>query len=184
MKKTKKAAGAGSEEKEEICRKKITRWRCKNASADNELHYCQKHYDEKMKLPPDELRCSIRNGITEGKIGSWRCNNASADNELHYCDKHYKDYNDLELERKKQLPPDEERCSQTGGKGIYRYRCKSFRMSHGADDSVPKTRHCEKHYNLRLKYYQILKEKKRSGETRGGLKRRREKVTVEEDDDT
>ncbi|KAI3898521.1 hypothetical protein MKX03_000264, partial [Papaver bracteatum] len=125
MKKAKKAAGPSSEEEEDICSKKVNQWRCKNASADNELHYCQKHFEEMKKLPPDEHR-----------------------------------------------------CSQTSGRGIYRCRCKNFRMGYGADDSAPKKRHCEKHYNFRVKYYQNFKEKKRSG-----VAMTREKVTEEDDDD-
>ncbi|KAI3860847.1 hypothetical protein MKX03_002463, partial [Papaver bracteatum] len=91
------------------------------------------------------------------------------------------------MEKKKQLPQDEHRCTQSDGLG---WRCKNFRMNHGAaadDDTLPKTRYCEKHYNYLSKYNKILKEKRRSGdgeETTGSKRRRSKKVTEEEDDDT
>ncbi|KAI3897581.1 hypothetical protein MKX03_020840, partial [Papaver bracteatum] len=56
------------------------------------------------------------------------------------------------MERKKQLPPDEHRCGKTDGMG---WRCKNFR-----NETVPKTKYCEKHYNCRLKAYQIFLKKK------------------------
>ncbi|KAI3848008.1 hypothetical protein MKX03_001120, partial [Papaver bracteatum] len=69
-----------------------------------------------------------------------------------------------------ELLPDEHFCSHTAGI----YRCKNFRMSHGAaadDHSVPKTKLCEKHYNYysnyKKKYYKkkkLLKKKSGDGE--------------------
>ncbi|XP_026446074.1 uncharacterized protein LOC113346784 isoform X1 [Papaver somniferum] len=49
------------------------------------------------------------------------------------------------MEKDDEMPPDEHRCCQTAGGG---WRCKNFRMNHGAadDTSVPKSKFCEKHY--------------------------------------
>ncbi|KAI3886772.1 hypothetical protein MKX03_018187, partial [Papaver bracteatum] len=98
---------------------------------------------------------------------------------------------------KKKLPPDEQICCHANGMG---WRCKKFRMSHGAaadDPSVPKTKFCEKHYNYYSNYKKnyYKKKKKRSGdgagagcstlsnlveETKGS--KREEKVTEEDDE--
>ncbi|KAI3860840.1 hypothetical protein MKX03_002456, partial [Papaver bracteatum] len=68
----------------------------------------------------------------------------------------------------KKLPPDEQRCCVKGGGLAYggRWRCKNFRMGYGAaanDDSVPKTRYCEKHYIRR----ENIKKRFRDGEIAG-----------------
>ncbi|KAI3860849.1 hypothetical protein MKX03_002465, partial [Papaver bracteatum] len=91
----------------------------------------------------------------------------------------------------KQLPPDEERCTKSSGYGIKRsYRCKNFRMGYGAaadDDTVPKTKRCEKHYNYYVNYQKYLKKKKKKksgdGEENWGSKRRMKKKVMEEEDD-
>ncbi|XP_026378688.1 uncharacterized protein LOC113273135 [Papaver somniferum] len=207
-----KAAAASEEEEicgrkinQESCSRKFGKWSCKNASADNELGYCQKHYKdyndlelEKMKLPPDEQRCSKFSGM------GWRCKNfrmrshggASANDDSvrnsKFCEKHYiyfaeygkkrkkkkKTIGDGEdddtshiqggsanvgTKRNKKLSPYEQRCGRTASKG---WRCKNVRMAHGAaaaDDTVPKTIYCEKHYN----YHANLK-KKRSEDAGSG----------------
>ncbi|KAI3866344.1 hypothetical protein MKX03_030808, partial [Papaver bracteatum] len=93
------------------------------------------------------------------------------------------------------LPPDQERCCETGGKGINIYRCKNFRMSHGAaaaDDSVPNTKFCEHHYNYYAEYKNLKKKRNGVGEgaagpiaeTTGSKRGTKKKVTEEEDDDT
>ncbi|KAI3897582.1 hypothetical protein MKX03_020841, partial [Papaver bracteatum] len=92
---------------------------------------------------------------------------------------------------KKKLPPHAQRCGITGGGG---WRCKNFRMGHGAaadDDTVPKSRCCGKHYNFKGKYNQNhLNKRSGDGEAAGcnataptkfrGLKRRRKKVPGED----
>ncbi|XP_026423407.1 uncharacterized protein LOC113319348 [Papaver somniferum] len=104
--------------------------------------------------------------------------------------------NEKEIENKK-LPPDDQICSFIGDGG--KWRCKNFRMSHGAADDprVPDTKFCEKHYNYYSSYNKTYyyKKKKRSGdgqgagfsiatgpieETKGS--KRREKVTEEGDE--
>ncbi|KAI3847982.1 hypothetical protein MKX03_001094 [Papaver bracteatum] len=85
-----------------------------------------------------------------------------------------------EMEKKK-LPPYEHRCCHANGMG---WRCKNFRMSHGAaadDASVPKTKFCEKHYNYYSKYSKnYYKKKKRSGDGEGAAGPiRRKRKTVE-----
>ncbi|KAI3860839.1 hypothetical protein MKX03_002455, partial [Papaver bracteatum] len=82
------------------------------------------------------------------------------------------------------VPPDEQRCCLAASSG---WRCKNFRMSHGASDghySVPKTKYCEKHYNYYANYHKNLKKKKRSGdgEETKGSKRRKKKITEEGDE--
>ncbi|KAI3860846.1 hypothetical protein MKX03_002462 [Papaver bracteatum] len=133
-------------------------------------------------LPPDEHRCCQSNG----SLG-WRCKNfrmglgAAADHrsvpKTNYCEKHYNYYKNRRKKKtsgdgegagsgpdlEKQLPPDEERCCHTDGKG---WRCKNFRLSHGAaadDDTVPKTTRCEKHYNYYAEFNKKRK-KKTSGD--------------------
>ncbi|XP_026423800.1 uncharacterized protein LOC113320044 isoform X2 [Papaver somniferum] len=73
----------------------------------------------------------------------------------------------MEEKKMQQLPPDEERCCHTSGANGIKYRCKNFRMGFGAaadDDTVPKTKRCEKHYYYFSKYFKNLKEKKTSGD--------------------
>ncbi|RZC47937.1 hypothetical protein C5167_040888 [Papaver somniferum] len=98
---------------------------------------------------------------------------------------------EMEME-KDEMPPEEQRCGKTDGRG---WRCKNFRMGHGADaadDTVPKTNRCEKHYSKYAKYSKKRNRKKTSGdgegagsgpteETTGSNRRRKEKVTEEED---
>ncbi|XP_026424489.1 uncharacterized protein LOC113320804 isoform X2 [Papaver somniferum] len=76
--------------------------------------------------------------------------------------------NKMDKDKEMKLPPDEQRCCLKANNG--RYRCKNFRMGHGAadDDSVLKSKHCEQHYNYYANYSQMLK-KKRSGNGEASL---------------
>ncbi|XP_026424506.1 uncharacterized protein LOC113320819 isoform X2 [Papaver somniferum] len=81
------------------------------------------------------------------------------------------------MEKDDEMPPDEQRCCQTGGG---RWRCKNFRMNHGAaanDDSLPKTKLCENHYYGKFPY----KKKKTSGNGETRALERGKKVTGEGD---
>ncbi|XP_026423797.1 uncharacterized protein LOC113320018 isoform X2 [Papaver somniferum] len=95
-----------------ICRMKRANWKCKSVIGDNELQYCEKHYNyviakkkkiDEKELPPDEQRCCQ----TSNK-GTWRCRNfrmglgtsaaAAVDDgdssvpKTKFCEKHYYDY--------------------------------------------------------------------------------------------
>ncbi|RZC86721.1 hypothetical protein C5167_030067 [Papaver somniferum] len=94
--------------------------------------------------------------------------------------KKYGDDDDIVIKMEKdEIPPDEHRCSQTGGIGKA-WRCKNFRMNHGAsaaaDDSVFKSRLCEKHYY----YYEKYKKRSGNGETRASKRGKK----VKEEDET
>lgn len=121
-------------------------WRCKNfrmghdAASDDDTvpntRYCEKHYKHQSR----EYKQKMQFKIVEIR-GSKRRRKKVAE----------------EMEKNKLLPPDEQRCCLTNGST---WRCKKARMCHAAvdDETFPKTIYCEKHHNLRAKYYENLKE--------------------------
>ncbi|KAI3860852.1 hypothetical protein MKX03_002468 [Papaver bracteatum] len=213
-KKTKKKGACD----EQICRRTFGKRKCKNVRSDNKFQYCEKHYKDyadfcsKRRLtrknvterfkrkkvildeiggiqpPTTDIECGSANVGTKRK----NVERIKGSRELGFTDLLTENPTLITSNKlkKKKLPPDEQYCCKTNGKG---WRCKNIRMGHGGcddDSTVPKTRYCEKHYILRQKYYENLKKRSRDGEgagighieeTRGSGRR---KKVVEEDDGT
>ncbi|XP_026423804.1 uncharacterized protein LOC113320080 [Papaver somniferum] len=205
-KKTKKKA-AGDEQ---ICRRRFGKWKCKNASSDNKLRFCEKHYKD-YKVFEDFCRNRSKLPTKKKRSGDGEGEGCSATGVKTRVSKSRKKITDQSLDETggiqppttdmecgsanvgtKKLHPDEQYCCQTG-KG---WRCKNFRMSHGADASVPKTNYCEKHYNYYAEYEKNLKKKKRSGGGGGAdagcstatgpveIRRSKRRKTATEEDET
>ncbi|RZC47936.1 hypothetical protein C5167_040875 [Papaver somniferum] len=122
-------AAAGDEK---LCRFK--RNKCKKVRCDNDLQFCQKHYNLHINF--------FRNNPS---IIKKRYHHLYESETLDLTKNNKEEEEMKNQQRSSILPPDEQRCCMNDG---VEWRCKNFRMikSFGADDNY---KYCEKHFNMR-----------------------------------
>ncbi|XP_026432650.1 uncharacterized protein LOC113330010 [Papaver somniferum] len=129
-------------DKEQICKFRRGKLRCKNVSGDNKRQFCEKHYKIFTDFLAENPSCV-----------TYKWAEFLPQKQKMEFEKKMKEIEEEKKKKKKlnlNLPSDEHRCCLNNGMG---WRCKNFRFGHGPngadshDASIPNTKFCEKHYN-------------------------------------